>query len=51
MPERLPLPREWYVGWEASIDALRSRAPQQDGAATGLTEADLDGSEPPFWEI
>ena len=39
MPEKLPLPREWYKGWDLSAPAAPG------GAASGLTEADMGDSE------
>ena len=39
MPEKLPLPREWYQGWDLSSPAAPG------GAASGLTEADMGDSE------
>lgn len=39
VPKKLPLPREWYKGWD-----LTSSSANQE-AATGLTEADMGNSE------
>ena len=39
VPEKLPLPREWYQGWDLSSPAAPG------GAASGLTEADMGDSE------
>jgi hypothetical protein len=36
--EKLPLPREWYKGWDLSSPSATP------GAATGLTEADMGDS-------
>ena len=40
MPEKLPLPREWYKGWDLSSPSAES------GPAIGLTEADMGDSKP-----
>jgi hypothetical protein len=44
IPEKLPLPRDWYNNWDAIAAAT-------NGAATGLTEADIDDGIYPaaFW--
>ena len=39
VPEKLPLPREWYKGWDLSSPTAPG------GAARGLTEADMGDSE------
>ena len=39
VPEKLPLPREWYKGWDLSAPAAPGTA------ASGLTEADMGDSE------
>ena len=39
IPEKLPLPQEWYKGWDLSSPAAPG------GAASGLTEADMGDSE------
>ena len=39
VPEKLPLPREWYSGWDLSSPAAPG------GAASGLTEADMGDSK------
>lgn len=38
IPEKLPLPRDWYKHW----DAIEAGA---KGSVTGLTDADIDDGE------
>ena len=43
IPEKLPLPREWYKGWDLSSPSATT------GAAIGLTEADMGDSAALFF--
>ena len=45
VPEKLPLPREWYKGWDLSSPSAAK------GTSIGLTEADMGNSKPLclFW--